>query len=448
MRVFHGFDRHKGNGHVHIDLMLALILSTVTLSACNLSTKTISNTEKVESSPSQQGSVSSSMPERLQYPPVPEQVVFAQDQLQLIEGQRHLIGYSLLPKGCASLPVIFQSEDPSVAEIDANGWITARRAGSTRITVKVSNSLSSSFEVTVAAAKIPVTGLTLNLDTITLSAGKSKQPLVTMEPDNASDKGEIWTSSDETVAVVDQSGTIRGIGAGSCIVTVASVCNPEITASVSVTVVSPSVSSAPPVVSNPSSQAPTSDSFTSWNHSCSWNMMVINKDNRIPEHYQPQICSYQSIQIDQRVLPHLKEMLEAAAADGAVLWVASGYRDLDLQTRLYNRKVNYFINQGYDKETAKTKAATIVAKPGTSEHNTGLAVDFNTVESSFCNTKGYRWLMEHAADYGFIQRYPTDKQAVTHVIYEPWHFRYVGVENAKAIQSSGLCLEEYVQNLL
>ena len=187
--------------------------------------------------------------------------------------------------------------------------------------------------------------------------------------------------------------------------------------------------------------------FTAWNQTCDWYMMVINKDNAIPEGYNPQITTYQSIQIDQRVLPHLQEMMEAASADGAGLWLASGYRDIALQTKLYNRKVNYFLEQGYSEENALTKAATIVAKPGTSEHNTGLSVDFNNVKEDFCATKGYRWLTEHAAEYGFIERYPTDKQDSTNIIYEPWHFRYVGVENAKAIQESGLCLEEYVCSL-
>ena len=131
--------------------------------------------------------------------------------------------------------------------------------------------------------------------------------------------------------------------------------------------------------------------FTAWNQSCDWYMIVINKDNAIPEDYNPQITTYQSIQIDQRVLPHLQEMMDAASADGAGLWLASGYRDIALQTKLYNRKVNYFLGQGYSEESALAKAATIVAKPGTSEHNTGLSVDFNNQmcirDRSFINCK-------------------------------------------------------------
>ena len=89
-------------------------------------------------------------------------------------------------------------------------------------------------------------------------------------------------------------------------------------------------------------------------------------------------------------------------------------------------------------------AATIILPPGTSEHNAGLAMDICSLEQSFDKTAEFRWLNEHAADYGFILRYTEEKQDVTKKIYEPWHWRYVGVENAKAIKASGKCLEEYL----
>ena len=96
---------------------------------------------------------------------------------------------------------------------------------------------------------------------------------------------------------------------------------------------------------------------------------------------------------------------------------------------------------------AKKVAATIVAVPGTSEHHIGLAVDFNSVEESFENTKAFRWLQENAEDYGFVMRYPKDKKSITKIIYEPWHYRYVGVEHAKAMNDLGLCMEEYLEYL-
>ncbi|MBQ7860248.1 MAG: M15 family metallopeptidase, partial [Faecalibacterium sp.] len=109
-------------------------------------------------------------------------------------------------------------------------------------------------------------------------------------------------------------------------------------------------------------------------------------------------------------------------------------------------------NTGLDEAAATEKAKTVVTPPGCSEHNCGLAADINSpeyypLEEPFKNTKAYAWLCAHAEEYGFILRYPKDKEDITGIIYEPWHWRYVGVENAKAINASGLCLEEYVAQL-
>jgi D-alanyl-D-alanine carboxypeptidase len=102
---------------------------------------------------------------------------------------------------------------------------------------------------------------------------------------------------------------------------------------------------------------------------------------------------------------------------------------------------------GLSEEKATEKAATMVARPGTSEHNLGLAVDINSVETSFENSKAFKWLQENAEDFGFVLRYPKDKKAITKIIYEPWHYRYVGVEHAKEMNRLGMCLEEYIEYL-
>ena len=106
--------------------------------------------------------------------------------------------------------------------------------------------------------------------------------------------------------------------------------------------------------------------------------------------------------------------------------------------------------EGNDQQAAEDEAATVVARPGCSEHNTGLAVDvecadFADLDEGFRDTFAYEWLMEHCAEYGFILRFPQDKEDITGVIYEPWHYRYVGVEAATEIMSRGLCLEEYLE---
>ena len=145
-------------------------------------------------------------------------------------------------------------------------------------------------------------------------------------------------------------------------------------------------------------------------------------------------------------------MQKAAAADGVTVWMQSGYRSVKYQTSLYERKTKYYLDKGYDNATAKEKAAAVVNPPGYSEHNCGLAADLNSPEHTgldegFEKTAAFRWLCEHAGDYGFILRYPKDAEDKTEIIYEPWHWRYVGVENAAKINASGLCFEEYIEAL-
>ena len=177
-----------------------------------------------------------------------------------------------------------------------------------------------------------------------------------------------------------------------------------------------------------------------------WQLTLVNSCYRIPDSYSPDlvyVCG-SGERLDRKIASHYEEMYRAAAADGVTLTPCSGYRSYETQERNYNRKIEFFEGQGYSREEAKVKAATIIMPPGSSEHNLGYAMDIVCVEEWFEDTAEFRWLQENAADYGFILRYPKDKQDITKVIYEPWHWRYVGVENAKAIKSSGLVLEEYL----
>ena len=142
-------------------------------------------------------------------------------------------------------------------------------------------------------------------------------------------------------------------------------------------------------------------------------------------------------------------MQKAAAADGVTIWMQSGYRSVKYQTSLYERKTKYYLDKGYDNAAAREKAAAVVNPPGYSEHNCGLAADLNSPEHTdltegFENTEAFRWLSAHAVEYGFILRYPKNAEAVTEITYEPWHWRYVGPENAALIQQSGLCFEDAV----
>lgn len=180
-----------------------------------------------------------------------------------------------------------------------------------------------------------------------------------------------------------------------------------------------------------------------------WQMVLVNRHYIIRRDYKPQLAhsvtgDSNSKYLDYRVAPHYNEMYQAAAKDGIYLTTVSGYRSYELQKNNFENKINKYINQGYTKVAATQAAAKIILPPGTSEHNAGLAMDIISLEQSFENSKAFKWLMAHAQDYGFILRYPKDKEAITEIIYEPWHWRYVGIENAKKIKASGLCLEEYL----
>lgn len=177
-----------------------------------------------------------------------------------------------------------------------------------------------------------------------------------------------------------------------------------------------------------------------------WYLTLVNSSYRIPDSYEPDlvyVCG-SGERLDRKVAEHYEKMYNAAKEDGVELVPCSGYRSYELQERNYNNKVSFYESQGYSNKDAKVKAATIIMPPGSSEHNLGYAMDIVCVDEWFEDTAEFRWLTEHAADYGFIMRYPKDKQDITKVIYEPWHWRYVGVELAKELKDSGLVLEEYM----
>ena len=170
----------------------------------------------------------------------------------------------------------------------------------------------------------------------------------------------------------------------------------------------------------------------------SWEYKIANAGNSIGD-YTPELASLEGQQFDKRIVDAMKKFVAAARAQGLTVCLSSGYRSYDEQNYLYQRKVAQY---------GEEAAAKIVAPPGTSEHQTGLACDitdkyYDFKDSSLENTALYQWMSQHCQEYGFIVRYPKDKEDVTGIIYEPWHFRYVGVEAATYIMDKGLCLEEF-----
>jgi len=185
----------------------------------------------------------------------------------------------------------------------------------------------------------------------------------------------------------------------------------------------------------------------------SWNLLLVNKTNPLPDGYEVPLATIKgTMKCDERVLDPLHEMLNAADKDGVNLIVCSPYREDQLQERLFLRKINAYMSYGYSYLEAYKISSQDVIVPGTSEHQLGLAfdivVDYHMVlDSSFGDTIGGKWLKNHCAEYGFILRYPKGKETVTGIEYEPWHFRYVGVDAAEYIMKNELTLEEFIEQL-
>jgi D-alanyl-D-alanine carboxypeptidase len=173
-------------------------------------------------------------------------------------------------------------------------------------------------------------------------------------------------------------------------------------------------------------------------------LVLVGPGNPFPSWYQPELTEIFGIKVDKAVVQPFAEMRTDASKDGIALWISSGYRSDLEQSTLFQREVEQYAKTSPTYSEAVAAAERSVAKPGFSEHATGLALDLNGVEDDFDTTPAFRWLQKHAHEYGFILRYPKDKESVTNIKYEPWHYRYVGTEAAAAMKKSGQCLEEYL----
>lgn len=182
----------------------------------------------------------------------------------------------------------------------------------------------------------------------------------------------------------------------------------------------------------------------------SWNLLLVNNKNSIPNNFKVNLTQLSNgQQVDERIYEDLQAMMDDARSAGLQPSICSAYRNKDFQTKLYNREIQDYINKGYSKKDAVKEASSWVAVPGSSEHETGLALDIVSANYMILDehqeeTPEQKWLMENSYKYGFILRYPSDKSEITGIQYEPWHYRYVGKEAAKEIKERGICLEEYI----
>ena len=180
-----------------------------------------------------------------------------------------------------------------------------------------------------------------------------------------------------------------------------------------------------------------------------WKLRLANYENILPEYFEVEVADIDDTrQFDARAIKYLKQMINDMRKDGiSNIWVQSAYRSVDRQKELYDNSVKKYLNQGKTQEEAEILTDEYINKPGASDHNLGLAVDFNNVDNNFEDLKGFEWLQENAENYGFILRYPKDKEDITKISYESWHWRYVGEEHAKKMNELNMCLEEYIEYL-
>lgn len=182
----------------------------------------------------------------------------------------------------------------------------------------------------------------------------------------------------------------------------------------------------------------------------SWEYTLVNKDNLLSADFSPELTAVENGQnFDSRAVAALNDFVAAAKAEGLSVYITSSFRNYDTQEYLFNKKVNEYISSQGSREAAIEKAKTIVAYPGSSEHQLGLACDivdkyYQYMNETLETTALSQWMASHSVEYGFILRYPKEKTDITGVMFEPWHYRYVGKEAAAYMKENDLTFEEFV----
>ncbi|SDQ15998.1 M15 family metallopeptidase [Carnobacterium viridans] len=187
-----------------------------------------------------------------------------------------------------------------------------------------------------------------------------------------------------------------------------------------------------------------------------WNLELVNNWTKIDESIERPLSALPNsngLLVDQRIIEEYTAMTDAGKEAGHEIIAVSTFRSVELQTTNYNNSIQKYVDEGHSKEEAVKLTEDYIAIPGGSEHHTGLAIDVMDTEwlnsgkgliAEFDTQASQQWLVEHAADYGFVLRFPKGKEAETGIEYESWHFRYVGKENAAYMKNYNLSLEEYI----
>ncbi len=444
--------------------------SSPVLTPDTASAKTPSASSKVQTDSDKPGTDS----EKAESKAAAESVILSESELVLTIGENALVAATVMP---TTERVLWSSSDDSIATVDDSGLITAAKVGTctikaeaaetkgvsaqVKVTVKEKESSSSASSQTAkpsassgtahasqtaagasSADTTPkkVTSLTLSLPTTVLMVGQVITPTVTVTPTYVDNAEVTLSTSDDSIVSINDDGSITANAQGACTLTATSASNKEATDSIILTVTIPIEQPAPTAseTDNGSQETPSyQDNEEPYTPSEQYNdypreecyidgILIVNKTYSLPASYNPGGLTPECAAAFER-------LRQGAAQDGVNIWLASGFRSYEYQSSLYWGYVSYY---------GQAAADTFSARPGHSEHQTGMAIDCNIINDSFAGTREAIWLENHCHEYGFIIRYPYGKQSITGYKYEPWHIRYIG-DKATEIAESGLTLEEY-----
>lgn len=341
-----------------------------------------------------------------------EEISFKNSVVDIYCGESYTPKVVFTPEDTSDKSVEFSINPTTVAEISGNK-IVGKSNGTAYLTVThIPTGKTAKMQINVVQK---VESVTVSKTQLLIAQGETVNVIATVLPVTAKDRTLKWTSTDHSVATVAVAGSgtanIKGVSEGTCKIRATSNSNPEAYAEITVTVKA-------------------DDSKTIKNETYINGILVVNKTYGLPKDYHSEGG------LTSNTLAAFEEMKKAAAKDGINLRIVSGYRSYQRQAELYNS----YLSRNQSKEFVETYSA----RPGYSEHQTGLAIDVNMASDAFIGTPEQKWLEAHCVEYGFIIRYPEGKQAETGFKYEPWHIRYLGKETAKKVSDSGLCLEEYL----
>jgi len=356
------------------------------------------------------------------------------------KGDTYFLEPSIDPAYSTNKNLVYKAEDASIIGIDSTGHITAKQVGTSKLTVSVENEKNIEKDITVVVQDIAA-DIQLANNAFTLEQGQTDNIQAAVLPADASDTSIKYVSLDENIVQVDDAGKITAVSPGQTTIRVQSGYNPQIEKDVAITVkAKPKPPAAPPspITADKNAAPNPANTGTQTNNTPAASdtvtgityingILLVNKQHPLPSTYKPGV--------NAAAQGAFNTMQKDAQNEGISLFIVSGFRSYADQTAIYNKNVQLY--------GAKV-ANTFSAKPGESEHQTGLAFDVNSTQSSFGTTKEGIWLAQNCYKYGFIIRYPQGKEDITGYVYEPWHIRYVGTSAAADIYNSGITLEEYL----